>query len=360
MSTNAGISKHKLKPPRPALKFGEQAFDCIPVSNYCDSFKFILGLFACRGTVTLRALPPMSMAVLWGFLIKGWWTRYPFTVPTALWTPLFTVTVFLGVFRTNQAYQEYKSGPRLLGQVVHSLNCAVRLASTMASSGGATDINISRLVTMANTMMAMVRLDLEPPRGRVKKSGTKVDPAQWVNSDHHGSPPLRDLLTSNDIILYANHSSRGRVMLSSTLLIREFAKNAKIPHAAKWFTDHVEKATQAWRGCGTIRDSDMPFSFGHLYHLMLFVTFVFGTPIAIMCNDSVGWWGLGLVPIPAFLTYALEIMSDDMENPFGWDTNDHDLSVFCHQLNMDTKILLPKKQSEEVKEESTGGVRDFN
>ena len=60
--------------------------------------------------------------------------------------------------------------------------------------------------------------------------------------------------------------------------------------------------------------------------------------------------------------YALEIMSDDtcMENSFGWDTNDHDSSVFCHQLNMDTKILLPKKQSEEVKEESTGGVRDFN
>ena len=80
-------------------------------------------------------------------------------------------------------------------------------------------------------------------------------------------------------------------------------------------------------------------SYGHLFHLMLFITFVFGTPIAIMCNDNVGWWGIGLVWFGCFLMYGLEEMASEIENPFGWDENDHDLSRFCRALALESLTL---------------------
>ena len=107
-------------------------------------------------------------------------------------------------------------------------------------------------------------------------------------------PPLHELLNEEEIDMYSKLNAHDRVMLASSLLVDEFAKGATIPHTVRWFAAHVEDASAAWKGCCRIRDNDVPFSFGHLYHLMLFVTFVFGTPIAIMCNKRTEMWGLGL------------------------------------------------------------------
>lgn len=78
---------------------------------------------------------------------------------------------------------------------------------------------------------------------------------------------------------------------------------------------------------------------------MLFVTFIFGTPIAIMCNEATGWWGLGLCAFAPFLVYALEIMADEMDNPFGWDTStftkvdQHIFDFVCNDVAVATLTL---------------------
>jgi len=292
----------------------------------------------------------MILAVLWGYVVKSWWILHPFEMPPTFWPPLFSVTIFLGVFRTNQAYQEYKEGPKLMASLVHSLTSAIRLASSLSHQGDSVDagrLDMKRLVVLANTMMAMIRLDVEPPKvGPLKQGTTKVEPgagSTWISIDDqqgHGSPSLSELLNADEISMYADLTPHNRVMLSSTLLVQEFSSKVTFSPAVNWFASHIEKATAAWRGCCRLRDSTMPMSFGYLYHLMLFVTFIVGTPVAIMCNETVGWWGLGLCAFAPFLTYSLEIMSENMDNPFGWDTNDHDLSKFCFILNEDTKVIL--------------------
>jgi predicted membrane chloride channel (bestrophin family) len=333
-------------PPLPSIKYGARCFDCIPIPGPLRPLRFFLGLFACRGTVMRRALPMMATAILWGWVAKIWWTKYPFEIPNNFWSPLYTVTIFLGVFRTNQAFQDYKEGPKLLGKIVNSLTAAVRLAAALHAQSLDFNPDVKRIAQLANTMANLVRIDLEPlkipgqkPR---KKHAPVANPSctKWAYHDIHADPPLHELLNEEEVDMYSKLNAHDRVMLASSLLVEEFAKGAPLPHTVRWFAAHVEDASAAWKGCCRIRDNDVPFSFGHLYHLMLFVTFVFGTPIAIMCNERTEMWGLGLCAFAPFLVYALEIMADEMDNPFGWDTNDHDLTKFCTALHRSTMLIV--------------------
>ena len=306
-----------------------------------------------------RALPMCLTAILWGWLAKIWWTRHPFAIPSSFWSPLYTVTIFLGVFRTNQAFQDYKEGPKLLGKIVNSLTAAVRLAAALHSQSSDFNPDVKRIAQLANTMANLIRIDLEPlkipGRKRAHKHAPVADPTctKWAYHDIHADPPLHELLTEKEVDMYSKLNAHDRVMLSSSLLVEEFAKGAKLPHTVKWFADHIESASAAWKGCCRIRDNDVPFSFGHLYHLMLFVTFVFGTPISIMCRHETQMWALGLCAFAPFLVYALEIMADEMDNPFGWDTNDHDLTKFCTALHRSTMLVVRVKMGESVSSVST-------
>ena len=70
-----------------------------------------------------------------------------------------------------------------------------------------------------------------------------------------------------------NAANNFSVSASSSNLL---SQDVVSPQSFIAFEQHVIHATQAWRGCSRIIDSPMPFSYGHLFHLMLFVTFVFG------------------------------------------------------------------------------------
>jgi predicted membrane chloride channel (bestrophin family) len=380
------INNRPRKKSRPQLraryKFGHRCCGCCPIPECCLPLKFVLGLLNCRGTVMMRALPQIIMAMIWGACIKIWYLQQPFAVPGVFWAPLYSVTIFLGVFRTNLAFQQYKEGRCNLGKMVDSLTSAVRFSVSIDQCDG-NSVNVNRIITLINTVAAMIRVDLResrlPPGGmkggsnkgwkdkmdpklQFKKSvnivknsvvtvagaagvkigsgeiQSKVHSAFWVENDDYGEPPLYQLLNSEEVDMYSQLSSSQRVVMSTTLLLKEFASKTNTVAAAT-FEKHVEDATQAWRGCSRIIDSPMPYSYSHLFHLMLFVTFVFGTPIAIMCNEATGWWGIGLCVFAPFLTYGLEEMAAEIENPFGWDANDHDLSRFCLSLNKEAEML---------------------
>lgn len=80
-------------------------------------------------------------------------------------------------------------------------------------------------------------------------------------------------LNSNSRKKQKNDANNFSVSASSSNLL---SQDVVSPQSFIAFEQHIIHATQAWRGCSRIIDSPMPFSYGHLFHLMLFVTFVFG------------------------------------------------------------------------------------
>ena len=325
-----------------------------------------------------KTFPQIVLAVGWAVVVKILHDIWPISIPGVFWTPLYTVTVFLAVFRTNLAFQQYKAGRGHLGTMVASLSNAMRFAVCINNTNG-NSVDVDRVGTLVNVMAAMIRIDIREsklPRGmkRAPRPGTNAfkqwkktfnskfggstekgptgstagsttgstagsTGVYWADHDMHGSPMISDLLTRKEIEMYSKiDKSSQRVVLSTTLLMKEFAVSTNTVALAT-LEDHVIAATSAWRGMAKIIDSPMPYSYGHLMHLMLFLTFVFGTPVAIMCNDTVGWYGIGLVWFSTFLMYGLEEMASEIEFPFGWDENDHDLTRFCRKLNIEVDML---------------------
>ena len=106
-------------------RFGNNCPSC------CEPLSFFFGLCQCRGTILLRSMPQVAMAVGWAVACKLLYDLYPYSIPNVFWTPLYTVTVFLCVFRTNNSFSKYAEGRRLLGKMVDSLTACVRLAASI-------------------------------------------------------------------------------------------------------------------------------------------------------------------------------------------------------------------------------------
>ena len=364
--------------------------------------KFALGLFRCRGTVMLRSLPQIVFACAWAVACKYLYAWQAYDIPPLFWTPLYTVTVFLAIFRTNNAFSKYTEGRSCLGQMVDSLSACVRMAVSIEGlHSGAYAMKASEIVRLTKTVAAMIRVDLReskiPPGGSTfwdntawaakfleglpddddddddddnndadigtapatndgggggnkQRSGSgmaAVSPLHsdvstfpfWVRNDTFGFPSLKDLLTVEEIRMYSKYTPSKRVVIATGALLKEFSKFAPAVATAS-FESHVNKATLSWRGAAKIVDSPLPFSYSHLMHLMLFLVITLGTPVAISSYPGLGWVAVPLSIPATFLLYGLEEMAEEISNPFGWDVNDHDVSRFCKGLSRECDALL--------------------
>ena len=130
----------------------------------------------------LKTFPQIFLAVGWAFGVKILHNRWPITIPNVFWTPLYTVTVFLGVFRTNLAFQQYKAGRGHLGALVTSLSNAMRFAVSINNANG-NSVNVHRVGNLINVVAAMIRIDIREsklPQGtaRAPRPGTN-EFKQW-------------------------------------------------------------------------------------------------------------------------------------------------------------------------------------
>ena len=129
-----------------------------------------------------KTFPQIVLALGWAVAVKILHGIWPISIPAVFWTPLYTVTVFLGVFRTNLAFQQYKAGRGHLGAMVTSLSNAMRFAVCINNTNG-NSVDVDRVGTLVNVMAAMIRIDIREsklPRGmkRAPRPGTNAF-KQW-------------------------------------------------------------------------------------------------------------------------------------------------------------------------------------
>ena len=128
-------------------------------------FQFVLGLFACKGTVMLRSIPQILFAVGWAVACKVAYDVWGYSIPSVFWTPLYTVTVFLAVFRTNNAFAKYREGRTCLGKMVDSLSACVRMAVSIDGlHSGVYAVNVLEVARLSKIVAAMIRVDLRESR----------------------------------------------------------------------------------------------------------------------------------------------------------------------------------------------------
>lgn len=231
------------------------------------------------------------------------------------------------VFRTNASYERFWEGRILVGDMVsHSRDLARKTAAYLADSPAETREQIGLYII---ALFATIRRSLRRERDTSELAVLLSEDEREV-LEHSSAPPLIVSRWLSDQIHAENKA--GRV---SDTKIRLFDPN-------------LTELIRLWGGAERILKTPVPFAYAH--HIKGFLLlFCITSPLALL--ETMGWYTpLGVVII-AYGLFGIDEIGVEIEEPFGYDTNDLPMDGIgetiarnvCDVLDLDPRCI-PKPQ----------------
>lgn len=223
----------------------------------------------------------------------------------------FVISLLL-VFRTNTAYDRWWEGRRLWGTLNNiSRNLAIKLDAYLPEKDEERPY-FARLIT--EYAFALKRhLRGHQTDSDIFKSVIVVD--KEIHKPNH----IASLLISKINQLYKS----GLISDAQLLLINEELRS---------FTD-------VCGACERIKNTPIPFSYSVFLKKFIFF-YVMTLPFGYFYN-----LGYIVIPVVIFIFYvlaSLELIAEEIENPFGTDSNDLPLTSICKNIQKNINELLIK------------------
>ena len=95
--------------------------------------------------------------------------------------------------------------------------------------------------------------------------------------------------------------------------------------------------TSAAASCERIRNTPIPFSYTLLLHRTAYI-YCFLLPFGLV--DSIGFMTPFVVAIVAYTFFGLDALGDEIEEPFGMESNDLPLDALCRAIEIDMRESL--------------------
>lgn len=210
----------------------------------------------------------------------------------------FAISMLL-VFRTNTAYERWWEGRKLWGSLVNnSRNLAMKMSAILAKDD---TINRSffRKIIPAYAYALHNHLRSEKTRVELFEGAEMAHLAKKIDADKHIPNQVAALMTEHINDLY-----REKKLSDAQLLFI----NAELAS----FTDICG-------ACERIKNTPIPFSYSVFIKKFIFF-YVMSLPFGFAF--TLGYYA---VPVVAFIFYvlgSLEIIAEEIEDPFGGDAND--------------------------------------
>ncbi|MDB5270586.1 MAG: hypothetical protein JWP58_3626 [Hymenobacter sp.] len=238
---------------------------------------------------------------------------------------------FLGIllslllaFRTNTAYDRFYEGRRLWGQLTNNCrNLAGLLHARLPADDYATRTYLARL--LSNFPIAL--------DGHLR-SGVRFEKLEPVE------PGFIDHLQA---VRHVPSRLAGMLQEFYEQLLRE---ELILPTHLITIQRHHEALLDVAGGCERIKNTPIPFSYS--YFIKGFVTvFILTMPFNLL--DTYVWL---TVPITMFGAYALlgvEMIGDEIEDPFGKDSNDLPLTQMSNRIRANVHEILGVDLHEDIR-----------
>ncbi|WP_299759478.1 bestrophin family ion channel [uncultured Pontibacter sp.] len=219
----------------------------------------------------------------------------------------FVISLLL-VFRTNTAYDRWWEGRKIWGGLTNSCrNLAIKI---QAMTTDEKDRQFFRLM-IPNYGFALKNLLRE------NENFHELDPVLDLKREKHLPNQLAAGLYTR---INAMHTE-GRLTTAQMLILNEDVKA---------LTDHCG-------ACERIKNTPIPFTYSVFIKKFIFF-YVMTLPF--------GWvfsMGYFIVPVVVLILYALaslELIAEEIENPFGTDANDLPIDQICHNIRKHVGELL--------------------
>lgn len=281
-------------------------------------------LFVWRGSVLRSILPQLGLVALWAGLVTvahgqlaGWkvtLTVVPFSLIGV------SLAIFLG-FRINASYDRWWEGRKLWGAVLAETRSASRLAIAHAAPAAAVPAFVHALAAVGHALRLQLR------DGQVDREGDigRRLPALWPQA----LPPV-------DAVAVAARPMLLMRWLSGWVAERRRDGCLDAPIVLALETQ-LSALSAAIAGCERIGSTPLPFTYSVIIHRTVYLYSLL-LPFGLV--DAIG----GMTPlISAFVAYAffaLEALSDEIEQPFGLQANDLPLEAISLGIERSLREML--------------------
>jgi ion channel-forming bestrophin family protein len=238
----------------------------------------------------------------------------------------------LVAFRTNKAYDRFWEGRTLWGSLISACrNCAIIAHSVLPRDDERNRLFFARMLTnyagaLRDHLRGGVDLrQLEPMEAEVHKT---------VARQRHKPTAI-----ASELQVRFEELRRAGVFADIHLLA--------------WQAEH-DRLLQINGGCERIYRTPIPFSYS--FFIKLFISaYIMFMPVALL--DSWGYFTIPAVLFAAYVLIGIELISEEIEEPFGWDINDistgqlaHSIRVSVHEL---MGITLPDVEAQPINPDFT-------
>ncbi|MFT3824972.1 MAG: bestrophin family protein [Chitinophagaceae bacterium] len=270
--------------------------------NPKDWYKFI---FNFHKADTLRTLFPLLIVIglyTWGV---AWLEIEYFNLPknehlkniSTMHTLLSFAISMLLVFRTNTAYDRWWEGRKLWGALVNnSRNLAMKLNSMLQDNDKTDRHFFAKLIAMYASILSQ-HLGTEETR---------------LALDDHDHPELKRLDTDKHI--------PNQVASLLTHRINRLYKEGKITgDQLIVLNGEMLSFTDICGACERIKNTPIPYSYSAFLKKFIFL---FSVTLPFSFAISLGYLAIPVVTIIFYVLASLELIAEEIEDPFGDDPND--------------------------------------
>jgi putative membrane protein len=228
----------------------------------------------------------------------------------------FIISLVL-VFRINTAYDRWWEGRKLWGQMVNNCrNLAIRLNAVIPTSDNETRLTIHQLI---KNYPVAVKEHL-----RSRNAFTQLSyNAQLSETEVRSSTHVPNLIAT-------------RLTSYCLAVCDQYGK----PRDYRIVSENLGNLTDVCGGCERIRNTPIPYSYSIFIKKVIFL-YIITMPISF--GLTVGYWAVPIVIIMFYAFASLELISEEVEDPFGTDANDLPTDDLANRISENLKEILQTK-----------------
>ncbi|MBL7931790.1 MAG: hypothetical protein JNL60_07810 [Bacteroidia bacterium] len=209
----------------------------------------------------------------------------------------FIISMVL-VFRINTAYDRWWEGRKLWGSLVNtSRNLAIKLNALVDKEDLYTRSNLHELIS--NFPFAL--------KEHLRNNASKKEDIKF-----------------NNVLQENNYSKVGHkpnyiARQLTNYVVDICGKTQKSPNDYLVLSDNLNQLTEISGACERIKNTPIPYSYSIFIKKMIFI-YVVTMPVSF--GLTIGYWAVPIVMIMFYAFASLELISEEIEDPFGTDSND--------------------------------------
>ena len=227
---------------------------------------------------------------------------------TIMHSLLGVVIGLLMVFRTNTAYERWWEGRKLWGGLLNiSRNLAIKINSFLPA-----DLveDRTKAVELTGNFATALQHHLT------------VTLSKQAQNTNEQKPPHQPNIIANELYALINQWHCKNLINGYQLII---------------LNHELQQFTEITGACERIKKTPIPYSYSLFIKKFIFI-YIMSMPFCFVTDF--GYWVMLITTFVFYVLVSLELIAEEIEDPFGNDANDLPMTSICENINKSCKEIM--------------------